>query len=118
MISREFACAQVSRLSGTTYYQQRTPEAISDLIEVLREMAESEEECSAAVSLRLSVESECPTVADMRAAFVELREGKPKRGPATQAVVCPRCHSTGYVIVCRAGWNGSMVEVAEHCGCR
>ena len=98
MIFQEFAELQIQRLSGLQFWSQREPKAIEDLIEVLRVMADDEHEAEAVLSLWLATERECPTPADLRACFAQLREGT-RRRPAVQPAACSLCHGTGRTIV-------------------
>ena len=104
MIQEAVARAQVARLSGTVYYQQRDDAAIEDLVETLRVMADDDYEADEAITYWLQQERECPTVADMRGIFQMIREGKARPEPAR--VGCGLCKNIGFVIVYQLGTLG------------
>ena len=97
MVYAEFAQSQIARLSGTAFYSQRTQEAVSDLIECLRVMAEDDQEAEDIIGYWLQSERECPSVADLRNAIIEWREG---RGiPPKPLVGCLACGNVGAIMV-------------------
>jgi hypothetical protein len=122
MIFATFAETQVQRFSGLQFWAQREAEALDDLVEVLRVMADDDNEAEAVISHWLATERECPTPADLRACFADLREGNPNwKPPEPRPRACQRCRGLGYVISEEMrGLPGreTLVSIARKCGCR
>jgi hypothetical protein len=100
MIHEEFAKTQVERLSGLRFYDQREPAALRDLVEVVRVMAIDNQDAEGVLTNWLNHERDCPTVADLRAAFREFHEDSPNavRLAPPKKSNCPICRGTGFQV--------------------
>jgi hypothetical protein len=95
MISPAIATAEIRRLSATTNYHLRKPEALQELVDTLAQYAPSAPKAHAVIDQWLAENRMCATPADLR----DLLRGEAENEPVQRmSSGCAACEGTGFVI--------------------